>query len=603
MYPLPKNIFISKILVPVLQGAEQKSAIDAAHAISGDEHVLLRGFIHVPNEQSLSTATANARKLRQTLKQLYKVKRGDKWAKVNVSHNSWKELVQTIKQEDIDLLLLEYPRHFEGLNISVSEVLNHAPCDIAIVNQYIGANIKNILLPIRGGPHADLSLRIALSIRNTNDAEISSLHIFSNNVTKEQDVAFKGINHVLKNLPEIKREEVTTEEPLLVISESAKNYDLLIMGTSARPEHEVSSIGAVAEKIISESRKGVVLVKSKMSATKNPASEEAGQNAISVLVDKWFAENTFHADEFSDLKYLLSLKEKQNLKISLALPALNEEKTVGKVIRIIKNSLMNRVPLLDEIVLIDSNSTDNTRKIAEKLNVPVYIHQNILPQYDSRKGKGEALWKSLYCTTGDIIIWIDTDIVNIHPRFIYGLIGPLLLRPEIDFVKGFYRRPLRVGNKIQAGSGGRVTELTARPLLNLFYPELSGIVQPLSGEYGGRRKALERLPFFSGYGVEIGLLIDMLETFKLLSISQVDLQERVHHNQPLDALGKMSFAIIQAVIRKLEMKYGQSILENVNQTMKMIRYEHDHFFLDIEEIAERERQPMIQVKEYIEKFK
>lgn len=603
MYPLPKNTFISKILVPVLYGTEQKSALHAAHAIAGDEHVLLRGFIHVPKEKSLSTAAVNARQLRQTLKQLYKVKRGDKWAEVKVSHHSWKEVVQTIKQEDIDLLLLEYPRHFEGLNISISEVLKHAPCDIAIVNQHIGANIKNIFLPIRGGPHASLSLRIALSIQNTNEAKISSLHIFSKNMTKEQDLAFKGIQHVLKNLPEIQCEEITTEEPLQVISVSAKNYDLLIMGTSARPENEVSSIGSVAEKIMGESRKGVVVVKSKLSAPMNPASEEAGQNAISVLVDKWFAENTFHADEFSDLKYLLSLKEKQNLKISLVLPALNEEKTVGKVIRTVKDSLMNRVPLLDEIVLIDSNSTDNTRRIAEKNNVPVYIHQNILSEYDSRKGKGEALWKSLYCTTGDIIIWIDTDIVNIHPRFVYGLIGPLLLRPEIDFVKGFYRRPLKVGNKMQAGSGGRVTELTARPLLNLFYPELSGMVQPLSGEYGGRRKALEQLPFFSGYGVEIGLLIDMLETFKLSSISQVDLQERVHHNQPLDALSKMSFAIIQAVIRKLEIKNGRNILENVNQTMKMIRYEQDHFFLDISEIAEKEREPMIQIKEYVERFK
>jgi hypothetical protein len=342
----------------------------------------------------------------------------------------------------------------------------------------------------------------------------------------------------------------------------------------------------------------VIVVKTKLPYTINHASEEAGQTAISVLVDKWFAENTFHADEFRDLKHLISLKEKQNLSISLALPALNEEETVGRVIRTVKNALMKRVPLLDEIVLIDSNSEDRTRQIAEKLGVPVHIHQNILPQYGARRGKGEALWKSLYCTRGDIIIWVDTDIVNIHPRFIYGLIGPLLLKPEIDFVKGFYRRPLKVGNKMQAGSGGRVTELTARPLLNLFYPELSGMVQPLSGEYGGRRKALEQLPFFSGYGVEIGLLIDMLETFGLRAIAQVDLQERIHHNQPLEALSKMSFAIIQAVIRKLELKYGQSILEGVNKTMKMIRYEQERFFLDIEEIAEGERRPMAEISEY-----
>jgi glucosyl-3-phosphoglycerate synthase len=598
MYSIPRNAFIAKVLVPVLYGCETKSAIHAAHSIAGEENVLLTGFIYVPEGQSLSTAALDARRLRKTLKQLYKVKRGDKWAQVNVSHNPWADLVNVVKREDIDLLLLEWPCHFSSLQVSVAEVLSQAPCNIAIVNKHIGANIKNVLLPIRGGPYAELGLRIALSIRNSNNAKVSSLHLFSRNSTREQDIAFKGVDRVLKKLPEITREEIVTDDPANAIFEAAQKYDLLIMGASARPMEEVPSIGPVVEKIMLESRNGVIVVKTKLPYAVNPASEEASQAAISVLVDKWFAENTFHANEFADLKYLLALKQKQNLTISLALPALNEEETVGRVIRTIKNVLMLRVPLLDEIVLIDSNSTDRTRQIAEKIGVPVHIHQNMLPQHGVRKGKGEALWKSLYCTSGDIIIWIDTDIVNIHPRFVYGLIGPLLLRPEIDFIKGFYRRPLKVGNKMQAGSGGRVTELTARPLLNLFYPELSGMVQPLSGEYGGRRKVLEQLPFFSGYGVEIGLMIDMLEKFGLGSIGQVDLLERVHHNQPLEALGKMSFAIIQAVIRKLEIKYGQSILENINKTMKMIRYEQDRFFLDIEEIAEGERPPMIEIPEY-----
>lgn len=598
MYPVPKSSFIAKVLVPVLYGCEQKSAIHAAHSIAGDENVYLTGFVYVPENESLSTAAVDARKLRKTLKQLYKVKRGDKWAQVHVSHKPWEELVNVVKREEIDLLLLEWPCHFDSLKVSMAEVLLKAPCNIAIVNRHIGTNIKNMLLPIRGGPYAELVLRIALSIHNSNKAKISSLHLFPDDISRGQDAAFKGVNRVLKNLPEIKHEEIVTSDPSTAIFDAAKKYDLLVMGASARPMDEVPSIGPVAEKIMQESQQGVIVVKTKLPYEVNPASEEAGQTAISVLVDKWFAENTFHADEFADLKYLISLKQKQNLTISLALPALNEEETVGKVLRIIKNLLMNRFPLLDEIVLIDSNSTDRTRQIAEKVGVPVYIHQHILPKYGARKGKGEALWKSLYCTKGDIIIWIDTDIVNIHPRFIYGLIGPLLLRPEIDFVKGFYRRPLKVGNKMQAGSGGRVTELTARPLLNLFFPELSGMIQPLSGEYGGRRKALEQLPFFSGYGVEIGLLIDMLEKSGLSSIAQTDLQERIHHNQPLEALGKMSFAIIQAVIRKLEGKYEQNMLENINKTMKMIRYEQDRFFLDIEEIAEGERPPMIGIPEY-----
>jgi glucosyl-3-phosphoglycerate synthase len=224
----------------------------------------------------------------------------------------------------------------------------------------------------------------------------------------------------------------------------------------------------------------------------------------------------------------------------------------------------------------------------------------LLERLGARRGKGEALWKSLLVTQGDIIVWIDTDIVNIHPRFVYGILGPLLLNPQVQFVKGFYRRPLKVGEKIQAGGGGRVTELTARPLLNLFFPELSGVVQPLSGEYAGRRNALEQLPFFSGYGVETGLLIDIYEKYGLQAIAQVDLLERIHHNQPLEALSKMSFAIIQSVMRKLETRYGHAMLEDVNRSMKLIRHGNKGYFLEVEAIAERERPAMIEIQEYQE---
>ncbi len=331
--------------------------------------------------------------------------------------------------------------------------------------------------------------------------------------------------------------------------------------------------------------------------------ESAGVEAISILVDKWFAENTFHADEFNQLRELIELKKKQGLSISLALPALNEEETVGRVIKMMKKELLKRIPLLDEIVLIDSNSTDRTREIAQKEGVPVYIHQQLLGRLGARRGKGEALWKSLLVTKGDIIVWIDTDIVNIHPRFVYGIIGPLLANPQVQLVKGFYRRPLRVGQKMQAGGGGRVTELTARPLLNLFYPELSGVVQPLSGEYAGRREALERAPFYSGYGVETGLLIDIYERYGLNAIAQVDLLERIHHNQSLEALSKMSFAIIQTVMRKLENRIGRVMLEDVNRSMKLIRYTNKGYSLDVEQIAELERPPMIEVQEYLERQK
>ena len=136
----------------------------------------------------------------------------------------------------------------------------------------------------------------------------------------------------------------------------------------------------------------------------------------------------------------------------------------------------------------------------------------------------------------------------------------------------------------------------------MFYPQLSGVIQPLSGEYGGRRSVLTHLPFFSGYGVEIGLLIDVAEKYGLNAIAQVDLQERIHHNQPLEALSKMSFAIIQAVSRKLENSLERNFLKEVNKTMKLVRYNAGHFFLDVEEIAEQERPPMLEVPEYLEKL-
>ncbi|HZY45156.1 MAG TPA: glucosyl-3-phosphoglycerate synthase, partial [Anaerolineae bacterium] len=282
----------------------------------------------------------------------------------------------------------------------------------------------------------------------------------------------------------------------------------------------------------------------------------------------------------------------------LALPALNEEATVGKVIRTIRRALMKNHSLIDEIILIDSGSDDRTREIAQRLGVPVYIHQEILPQYGAHTGKGEALWKSLHVTHGDLIAWIDTDIVNIHPRFVYGVIGPLLHSDRIQFVKGFYRRPLKVGDKMQAGGGGRVTELVARPLINLFFPELSGLIQPLSGEYAGWRSALEQVPFFTGYGVETGLLIDLHEKFGLRGIAQVDLEERVHHNQPLDALGRMSFAIIQVIVARLEDRHKINLLAEINRNMKIVRHEPGRYYLDLEEIGDLQRPPMIQIDEY-----
>jgi hypothetical protein len=227
----------------------------------------------------------------------------------------------------------------------------------------------------------------------------------------------------------------------------------------------------------------------------------------------------------------------------------------------------------------------------------VFFEHDVLPGEGPGSGKGEALWKSLHACQGDVICFVDADIRNFHPRFVYGLLGPLLDEPEIQYVKAFYERPIRERNALRATGGGRVTELLARPVINLLWPELAGIVQPLSGEYAGRRETLEQVPFFSGYGVELGLLVDIAARFGVDAIAQVDLDRRVHRNQDMQALGRMSFGILQAVFLRLA-EEGRSAPGNFATTLVQFSaqpYEHQP---EPREIVTSRRPPIVTVDDY-----
>jgi len=587
---------IKTVLVPIGPGTDGRTALTIAQTIAGE--VVLVGVVPIARHESISAGAQLARQVRKRLLSMSKGPAIRFKSTVIVSETPWKDLQSVIVQDKPDLLMVEWKDGQASCGIPLPDILSSSLCDIAILRG--GAHIKldRALVAVRGGPYAELAFRIGMGLH---PAKLDVLHLALTGALN--DAPFKGLKHILRHIPEANLRSITTDDAARTIFEESKHYGIVISGVTASKSLGGLSIGPVAERLFRDSPATVMVVKTCRPTSESMLDESAGAQAISILVDKWFAENTFHADEFSDLKQLMELKENQGSTISLALPALNEEQTVGKVITTIKKALMDDVPLLDEIILIDSDSTDRTREIAGQLGIPIYIHQQLLPELGARRGKGEALWKSLLVTKGDIIAWVDTDIVNIHPRFIYGVVGPLLLNPNIQFVKGFYRRPLRVNGKIQAGGGGRVTELTARPLLNLFYPELSGVIQPLSGEYAGRRESLEKAVFFSGYGVETGLLIDIFEGYGLRAIAQVDLLERIHHNQELEALGKMSFAIIQTVLRKLETRYERSIIEDVNKTMKLIRRGNGGYFLDVELVAELERPPMNTIPAYLERHK
>lgn len=597
-----------QILIPAEEVETAAALLPLAQALLPQDggSIVLLGLVSLPPDVSLSHGATAARILRQRLMALaaahpelpLRVR-----PRIRVSHTPWEEVLHFLQANRVSLMLLPWNGDPEGpiLGVPLGQVLQEAPCDLLLVRGLVGAPWRRILLPVRGGPYTQLAFEVAIALAEAWDGQVTLLH-----ATPDARRVAAAFRPLARQFPRITRQRITQRDVAQAVLEELPHHDGVILGASARPGGGgPQPLGPLARSLVQQTDRPLILVKAArafLPGQPRPRGAPA-QLPISVLVDKWFAENTFDAEEFSNLEELVALKQAQGVTISLGLPTLNEEATIGRILAIARETFMERYPLLDEIVVIDSASTDRTREIAHAMGVPVYIHQEVLPELGAYRGKGEALWKSLYVLKGDLIVWTDTDITNYHPRFIYGLIGPLLRSPRIGLVKGFYRRPIRVGEKLQAGGGGRVTELVARPLLNLFFPELSGLIQPLSGEYAGRREVLEQVPFFTGYGVEIGLLIDILERFGLWSIAQVDLQERIHCNQDLEALSKMSFAIIQVVIRRLEDRHKIQLVEEVNRSMKLIRHEPGRYYLEVEEIGDDERPPMITVPAYREKFR
>lgn len=565
--------------------------------------------VEVPAERSLSEGALVVRRRRSLLRKIAQLRDSkDFRAEVLTAHSLERGIRLAVDDTAADILLVTWkpPRRGVGGG-TVERLVAEPPCDLAAIRPGAGGEIRRVLVPVRGGPHAKLGLKIAEAVASQHGAVLTLLHVVLSSWSsprREREAEYFQAAARDVAYPNVERRDVEAQSVEEAILSEGAAHDLVVMGAAARDEKTSYLFGRIPEELARKLEATVVVVKTREPVTASTFGLERetvtaeGPGNISELVDRWFAENTFHSHEFRNLRYLVDLKERRGTTISVALPTLNEEKTVGKIIATIKRHLMDRYPLIDELIVIDSNSDDRTAEIAESLGVRVYNHPDVLPQYGSFRGKGEGLWKSLQVTSGDIVVWIDSDISDVHPKFVYGLVGPLLSDPKIGFVKGFYRRPLNLGGQLMTTGGGRVTELTARPLINLFYPELSGLVQPLAGEMAGRRSILESVPFFTGYGVETGLLIDILDMFGLGAIAQVDLEYRIHRNQSLLSLSKMAFAIVQVVLQRLGDRRRLELLEDVNTSMKLIHYSPTELFLEVKEIREYERPPIVTLPEY-----
>jgi nucleotide-binding universal stress UspA family protein len=591
-----------KCLVAIVDPERDRAVVDLAVALAAGEELILVSAIEVPEGETLASVQPDARRMRRTLDQLVPA---DARARtlVTVARQGWHAIQETVASERPDLLLLSWRRPgWDLLGTTIEDVLRNPPCDIAVVKGPL-SRARRILVPVRGGRYADLAAKVAIGWARARGGSVTLLQVRApgrRTPTLYQLLGERALDERVDRLV------TRTGDPAEVINEELAEHDAIAFGATGRKDQE-DPLGPVGQAIVANARAAVIV------RTATPVSPELTlplptlppdranrSRVIGEIVDKWFVQNTFSSTEFADLRRLVEAKERQGLTISVGLPTLNEEATVRRVIRAIRTRLMERFPLVDEIVVIDSDSDDRTREIAREEGVPVHIHSQILPGTGSYVGKGEALWKSLHVLRGDIVVWIDTDVSNAHPKFAYGIVGPLLMRPDLQFVKAFYQRPLRVGGELQATGGGRVTELTARPILNLFFPELSGMVQPLSGEQGGRRALLEQLPFFTGYGVETGLLIDTLQRAGLGAIAQVDMKQRIHRNQTLLALSKMSFEILQVALRRVGEAHGERLWDEANSSIKLITPEEGgRMHLEMHDIVATERPPMATVPAYI----
>jgi len=287
---------------------------------------------------------------------------------------------------------------------------------------------------------------------------------------------------------------------------------------------------------------------------------------------------------------LVEAKATTGTTVSVCLPARNEEATVGQIVATVRRNLVQRDHLVDEVVVIDDGSTDATADAAAYVGARVVAADTILPELPAGSGKGNALWLSLYACEGDVICWLDADIRNFAPHFVTRLLAPLLTDPAVGFVKGYYQRPLYG----EATGGGRVTELVARPVISSLFPHLAHFVQPLSGEYAGRRRLLESVPFVEGYGVEIGLLVDLVARFGPDALAQADLGVREHRNRPLEELGPQAMAVLVTALRRAGVPVDRRLAE-------LVRFDADQRQERVP-VEIRERPPIVTIPAYRERF-
>ena len=589
----------SNILIPVHCAVRGEQVLRLALKLIDEDSaqaVTLVAVTPLQEGSPMSEGAAPAQELRNELERLSDIDPlVRRLARSIVSHEPWID-IKALTEEfppDETLVVLPWRSNDAAWRNGLVHVLSDPPCDAVVVHSPAGAPaIRKLLLPVRGGPFAALSLQLAVKIAKASGAEITVLRVLSEDDNPASQLlreSFTGLSDVF---PEITHEAQVAGDPGRTIMSMLKDHQAIVLGASAVEGQD--PIGLVASLILQKEDVTTVVVKTK-EPFRMPATDTRPKDVpVLVRVERWFAQNTLKSSEFSDPNKLADLKREQGLKISLGLASLNNETTIGNIIGLVREQLVYTTPLLDEIVVIDNGSADSSRRIATAMNVSAYATEDVLSAHGTLRGKGDSLWKSLYLLSGDLVVWMDTDIANPEPAHLLGIIGPLLMDPRIQYVKGFYGTPA-----MQATDRDPIPDVLIRPIISLLFAELAGIADPLAGTHGGRRTALEQIPFYSGHGVLIGLLLDILDRFGLESIAQVDLGavNRRKTDREQTTPPKTAFSILQVFAQHLEDKGLVTSAFSMERTLKLLHMDHS-FHMEEVDVHEQRRPAMMTVREY-----
>ncbi|HLZ73133.1 MAG TPA: hypothetical protein VKV26_24785 [Dehalococcoidia bacterium] len=565
-----------RVVVPVLPDADSAGVLPLACDLAGTAgSVVLLAVVPVPRGHDLAGPTTAARSARRQLRALAREQLGAVANETVVrAADSLLAGIHEAAGGDNDVLIIALPPHADEIRAVLAEEpyrgLVAAPlCDTIFARPGTAGEPRHVLVSARGGPHAEAALDVALRVARTHGAAVTVMHVDVPGgepaLRQQEQRLFQSLVARSADAPRLRTFSVAAASAEEAVLSEAARHDLLVLGARVGSSRRESDLGALPLAALARSDATVLVVKSRRPV--HPALFRPRRFPVEEVVNAWFVENTSHCREYANLAELVAQKQARGLTLGVALLAGESSDTLPAHARVLHDEL-STVKLVDEAAFFAGESPE-LLEAAQATGLQAVGVRGAAPGQ-----RGRLIHASLECMKSDIIVWIDADIRNPHAKLVYGPAGPLLANERLNYVKGFFGTP---ADGAETDLEALVGELAVRPLLNLFFAELSGVIDPLGVEQAVRRSAARQLPVFSGDAAPLGLLIDMLDRYGLKAIAQVALEERIARPLGLAEANRRSFSAAQVLTSRLGLSGEAAVHERATPTIKIIHQTDERF--------------------------